>query len=305
MLICHFAHGQQLPIFTQYSEYLGVISPGFIQHDQSDESYKNSVGLAYRDQWTQLPNRPKTIAARFETRTTNKRGGAKLNIGGYYVNDRIGVFSNSDLKLRIATSFKLRDNRNGESGFSAGANVGYGQYRVDLSRIPYASEDPILFEENTSIFSFDAGIGVAFYNRFRNDDFLQVAFSVPQFTDQDQIYQNEEKEFGVNRIPHYYLVADFTKRLEKERYITFTGWVKRVKNIPTFVDFMTRYHFVSHMWIGAGFNSAGILHSEMGLSYLKSDERKFNFSYSFNPTFRSHSVVFGNIHELTFSYLYN
>jgi len=296
---------QQLPIFTQYNEYLGIISPAFLQHEATGDNFRHSVGLAYRDQWTQLPNRPKTVAARFETKTQDRRGGTKLNLGAYYIHDQIGVFTNSDLKLRIATSFKLRENRRGATGFSAGINVGIGQYRVDLSKIPYAGEDPILFQENTVLFRPDAGIGLAFYNRFRNDDFLQIAVSIPQFLDLTSVYQNEEKEFVVNRVPHFYVVGNYIKVLKKDKHISFSSWVKRVKNIPTYADLMVRYKFVSHMWIGAGFNSAGILHSEMGLSYDMTGDRKADLSYSFNPTFKTHSVIFGNIHELTLSYLFN
>lgn len=306
VLLSKLASGQQLPIFTQYSEYIGVISPAYVHHEVTGD-YKTSIGLAYRDQWTQLPSRPKTIAARYEVKGKERRSGTQLNFGTYYIHDQIGVFSTSDFKARIATSFKIKDDKNGEAGFAAGITVGLVQYRVDLTKIAYAGEDPILFQENTSILAPDAGIGISFYNEFKNKDYFQVAISIPQFLSLDQVYEKNTKEFAIKRIPHFYVVSSYIKALDKKKksFLSFTGWVKRVENVPIYVDFMARYRFAMNMWLGAGYNNAGILHTEVGFAHILSGDQQFNVGYSFNPTFRGHGHIFGNIHELTFTYLYN
>ena len=293
--------GQQLPIFTQYAEYKGLIDPSFIPYEMYQEDFKVSTGAAYRDQWTQLPDRPKTAAIRYEG-ITNKKKGVNLIYGGYFLHDDIGIFETNEIKGRIASTITLRRGRYTKTLLTAGVNLGVGIYQVNLAHSPFIEEDPLLFRANSTQIAPDAGLGISLYNTFQNDDYLQIGFSIPQIINFNQVHSSKTKDFDIRRVPHYYLSTSYYKLLKESNHIEFSAWVRKLNNIPINYDVVIRYKFDSRMWVGAGLNSSGIIHTEIGLNFDVQDQNRVKIGYSFNPTFRAHGAVFGNIHELNFSY---
>ena len=298
------SHAQQLPIFTQYSEYGGLINASYIAFSNYHLEQRRSVGISYRDQWVQLPSRPRTLAVRYDAGDLDGRG-MNLIYGGYLLHDEIGVFTTTELKGRIAGFFKLSDRRNKISGFAAGINFGIGQYRTNLSEFAYIDLDPILFRGNATVLYPDVGAGLSYLNEFQNDDYLQIGISIPQIFSLNHTYKQNREQFDVQRVPHFYLTAAYYKILTDNTYLEFSGWAKRVKNIPMNYDFVLRYRFAHNMWLGAGANTSGIIHTEAGFIFKVQDYNEVKVGYSFNPTFYSHSVIFGNIHELNISYAFD
>ena len=293
--------GQQLPIFTQYSEYKGLIDPSFIPYEFYEEDFKVATGVAYRDQWVQIPDRPKTAAIRYEG-ITDKKNGVHLVYGGYFLHDDIGVFESNEIKGRIASTITLRKGRYTKTLLTAGVNLGIGIYQVNLANTPFLEDDPILFSANSTQIAPDAGLGISLYNSFQNDDYIQVGFSVPQVINLDHIHSSDTKDFDIRRVPHYYLSTSYYKILKDQNHIELSAWIKKLKNVPINYDIVVRYKFDSRMWVGIGMNNGGIIHTEIGLNFTLKDENRVKVGYSFNPTFSSHGAVFGNIHELNFSY---
>ena len=293
--------GQQLPIFTQYSEYKGLIDPSFIPYEFYEEDFKVATGVAYRDQWVQIPDRPKTAAIRYEG-ITDKKNGVHLVYGGYFLHDDIGVFESNEIKGRIASTITLRKGRYTKTLLTAGVNLGIGIYQVNLANTPFLEDDPILFSANSTQIAPDAGLGISLYNSFQNDDYIQVGFSVPQVINLDHIHSSDTKDFDIRRVPHYYLSTSYYKILKDQNHIELSAWIKKLKNVPINYDIVVRYKFDSRMWVGIGMNNGGIIHTEIGLNFALRDENRVKVGYSFNPTFSSHGAVFGNIHELNFSY---
>lgn len=300
-LCCSKAIAQQLPLFTQYSEYGGIINASHLPFQIYHAKKKSLYGAAYRDQWTKLPDRPRTMAIRYESATTYKRG-VNLIYGGYILKDRIGVFQTTEIKARMGGFFRTTSSRYKTGGIAIGLNFGAGQYRVDLANLAYAEVDPILFKENSSIIYPDIGIGISYVAQFENEDYLQLGLSVPQIFGLDHTYTNDRKEFDIKRVAHYYLTGSYYKILTNGTYIEFSGWVKRVKNLDLNYDFLFRYQFSEHMWLGVGANSSAIMHTEIGTIIQYGSSGEFRLGYSYNPTFYSHSVIFGNIHEVSLSF---
>jgi len=301
IICCTGIYSQQLPIFTQYSEYGGLINPSYIPFSQYHTEHKTALGAAYRDQWTQLPDRPRTLAVRFESSTNYSRG-VNLIYGGYILKDQIGVFQTTEVQARVGGFFRTTNERNKKSGISIGLNFGAGQYRADLADLAYVDLDPILFKENAAVIYPDVGVGVSFLNEFDNNDYLQLGLSVPQMFGLDHTYTNERKEFDIRRVPHYYLTSSYYKILSDDTYLEFSGWAKYVKELGINYDLLIRYKFSENMWIGFGGNSSYIIHTEAGAIIQYGSDSEVRIGYSYNPTFYSHSVIFGNIHELSLAY---
>lgn len=294
---------QQLPIFTQYSEYGGLINPSYIHFDNYHLDYDVSAGVSYRDQWSQIPDRPRTFIARYEKSNT-KQSGANINFGGYLMNDKIGAFSTTELRTRVAVFFRTKDVRKQRlGGFSLGLNVGISQYTVDLRDLPSIDIDPLLFNGRSAVFTPDLGVGLSYINEFANSDYLQIGLSVPQVFSLDPTFRNESQRFEIQKVPHFYVTGSYYKMLKDEKYLEFSTWIKHVDNIPLNVDALVRYRFNKYLWLGAGANSAGIIHTEVGLLYTTESKEIFKLSYSFNPSFQTHTALLGNIHELNITYL--
>lgn len=294
------AKGQQLSLFSQYSEYGDLINPSEVPFDFINDKLNTNAGALYRDQWTTLPDRPKTIALRGSTILEKDRG-VSLILGGHLINDKVGVFNTTLAYGRIAGLIQTK--KNGlRQGFSGGLNLGLGQYNLDLTKINGSEKDPILFNENTSRIYPDLGIGVTYFKEFSHNGLLKLGVSAPQIFKLSHSYSNESKSFEIQKIPHYYFIGTYYYKLSEETYLQLSSWYRHTKNTPANFDIISRYKFSSLMWIGAGLNNSGIIHTEIGIILTTDSDSQAKLSYSFNPTFKEHSVVFGNIHELNLSY---
>ncbi len=289
------SYGQQLPTFTQQSEYAGLLNPAHIGFDTYHNNAKTNIAIAYRDQWVSIPDRPRTFVVKGEHYKPNSYG-VGLMMGGYLVHDEAGIFTNSELRGRIAGTVKLGKKLE-EGAFSIGMNTGIVQYRTNLTNFAYIENDPLLFQENASVIYPDVGVGVSFFKKI-NSSYLQLGFSVPQVFNLNTAFRNENKEFNITRNPHYYFTAQYYKLFNSGKYLEFSSWVKKVKYVPVNYDVMVRYRFAHNMWLGTGVNNSGIIHVEWGLSFLTADEKRYQINYSYNPTFNAQTIIFGATHEI-------
>ena len=295
--------GQQLPLFTQYSEYQGIINPAAVNYDYYHDGFGTSIGASYRDQWINAPDRPRTVALRAEQVYAPRRGMSFI-YGGYFIYDEVGVFKNTGLTGRIASMFRFAGNSLDEGAISIGLNLGAYRYQTDLEELRRATIDPVLFNDAANKFYPDVGVGVNFYKLLGNDDYIAFGLSVPQVFGLDLTFKNGDDEFDVRRIQHYYATGSYYKVLGDDRYLEISGWAKKVQNVPVNTDINFRYKFSSSMWLGIGYNTAGIIHTEAGVIFDSyQEDRRFKLAYAYNPTFTSYGVVFGGTHELNLSYL--
>lgn len=299
-----YISAQQLPLFTQYSEYQGIINPAAVNYDYFNDGFGTSFGVSYRDQWIAAPDRPRTIALRGEQIYAPRRGMSFI-YGGYVLHDQVGVFKNTGVTGRIAAMFRFAGSSLDEGAFSIGLNTGFYRYQTDLTEFRRASTDPVLFGENANKFFPDVGLGVNLYKLLSNDDYVAVGISIPQVFGLDLTFKNEAQEFDVTRVQHLYMTGSYYKVLADDRYLEISGWAKKVKNVPFNIDVNLRYKFTDIMWLGVGYNNAAIIHTEVGLILNSFDEdRRFKIAYAYNPTFTSYGVVFGATHELNLSYAF-
>ena len=197
----------------------------------------------------------------------------------------------------------MRDEGRANTEFTSGLSLGAGRYQVNLSDKAYIDGDPILFRADPVGISPDLGVGVSVINRFKNNDVATLGFSAPQILGQEPEFSDGNKVFDVKRVPHFFGTFSYFWDLGDDNYLEFSSWVRKVKTLDLNYDFNVRYKFDDRMWIGAGLSSSGIIHTEIGMYFHHINGNTVKGGYSFNPTFATHSVIFGNIHELTLSYL--
>ncbi len=303
---------QQLPLFTQYSEYQGVINPASINYDYFQDGFEIALGTSVREQWNGIPTSPKTQLMRGEYfyETRNK---FSLLSGGYLINDKVGHVSTTGIYGRIASVLRLDDGWGASvsnGGLSVGLLGGLVQYRIDTEKLRTIdqSEDPRL-AGGINLIRPDFGLGVSFYKRIgrgRWYDYFFAGISIPQILGPNIEFTSVDgNQFKIDRVAHYYGSLSYYYTLGEDTHIEFSSWLRWVKNVPLSFDFVFKYRFSQWMWVGAGLNSARHFHAEFGLSFdeVMASNNRVKLAFSYNPLGPDFTAQFGNTFEINLSYM--
>ena len=162
LLACSFVlpvFGQQLPLFNQHREHIGLINPAALSSDYL--LYENPLTFAgsYRVQWSQFENAPRTQTIQ-GTHVWSDGDAFGLMTGGSIMNDQTGPTGFTGLYGRIAGV--LSDDLY-YGGISAGLTFGMVQYRVDGTEIRLREQGDLLADQDYSQWYPDVGLGIYYY----------------------------------------------------------------------------------------------------------------------------------------------
>lgn len=294
---------QQLPLFTQYRENLGLINPASVNSDFFTNQKNLSFGASYRIQWTSLKNAPQTQTLRAEYLTT----GNSLNLltGGYIINDKTGPTGFSGLYGRIGGVLS-EDPQYG--GISAGLNLGVVQYRVNAGELHLRDANDVLGTENQSKIYPDAGLGVFAWQQLSggsfDNDYVYGGVSVPQLFGLDLAFKDDKGEFHTKRVQHFYAQAGFYHFLSDESFIEPSLWIKYVPNAPLNIDLNIRYQLSDSFWFGAGVSSQANIHAEAGVLIGSSMgyDNDLRIGYGFDYSISSFGPSAGSTHEINITF---
>lgn len=289
---------QQLSLFTKYRENATIINPAAVESDYliSEGDYNLSVGANYRRQWVGLENAPETQTLRFSY-VNNNLSGATWHAGAYVVNDQTGPTGYTGFYGRVGTII----GRNPEyAGISIGLTAGYVGYRVRSSDLMVRDPgDPLTGVDQTQSHP-DIGFGVFAYNYVGNDHMLYGGVSVPQLLGMDITYTNDDNEFDIQRLRHYYGSAGWYWFTGSASWLEVSTWIKYVEGAPLNADVNVRYQLPSAPYIGLGLSTAGNFHFEAGINVGQSYNADANFriGYGYDYSFSSFGPSAGGTHEL-------
>lgn len=156
-------NGQQIPVYSAYffSKYL--VNPAFAGIDNEYRAF----GF-YRTQWGSLPGRPVTGGATAEASVWNDR----IGIGGFVMNDQIGIFNRVNAALTYAQKIKFAQYHQ----ISIGVQGGIFTNRIDFANATTSDlNDPGLAEFKPIKTVFDMSMGISY--KWKE---LLVGFSVHQ-----------------------------------------------------------------------------------------------------------------------------
>lgn len=297
--------GQQLPLFTQYSENRGLINPASIHPDYFLKDYNANIGITHRSQWNEIPNHPETSAIRAEILTD--AGGSSMLLGAYVLQDKAGPISQTGVYGRF--NFINTSYYNDKNGFAVGLLGGLVQYRVKgAQQLADDPGDPALIAAEQSTLSPDVGLGASFFQELKNRDVIYVGASIPQIFNFNLSYRDENGQFDISRIRHYYGTLSYYKFLGEVSHLELSGWVRYLPNVPINYDGNLRYRMSDLMYIGVGWSSAGLGHFEAGF-YLGESiglyDNQIKIGYSYDPAFNQFGFSFGNTHEFSLSYSFD
>jgi type IX secretion system PorP/SprF family membrane protein len=297
---------QQLPLFTQYREYHSVLNPATISSDYITDQYTAAFGASVRTQWVAIDRNPKTQILRGEYFIPSG-GNFHLITGGYLMNDQTGATGFTGAYGRVAV---LASADPSYSGVAMGLSIGATQFRLSTDNIIFAQGAEGI--QNYRQIYPDLSIGIFGYGSLSDkgnggDNILYGGVSVPQLLGLNLNFRSEQnKEFSVQRIAHYYALVGYYKYIGENSLIEPSAWLRYVKGAPIGVDFNLRGQLSSTIWLGAGFSTTRVLHTEIGFlmgENLGLDNFRVKIGYGFDHAFNTVAPYFGTTHEVNLSIL--
>jgi len=302
----HFLPAQQLSLFTQYRENLGILNPAAIAADYLLYESNVTFGASYRAQWTAFPSNPTTQTIH-GVYLNPKRYAFNMFAGGFLVNDQTGPTGLTGLYGR-AGGVITGDPYYG--GISLGISVGLVQFRLKTSEIRFRDPDDVVAMGGDQAQLYpDVGAGVFAYKRIEGgalaDDVIFGGVSVPQVMGLDLTFRNATGDYSTERVRHFYGVLGFYKFLEEYSFLEPSLWVKYAPNTPVNVDFNLRYQTAYNFWIGTGMSTAKNFHMEGGLLLGEAGfGNLLRIGYAFDYSFSDFGPFTGGTHEVNLAYTF-
>lgn len=298
-------NAQQLSLFTQYRENATIINPAAMESDFLAFGQNMTLGANYRSQWNGISGNPRTQAVRFSF--MGDGSGASLLAGGYLMNDQTGPTGFTGVYARVGAVISGDPEY---SGIAVALSGGMVQYRVNSDEFNLRDPNDVLgMNSQTEIFP-DVGAGIYFYQMLSgamDGDMFYAGLSVPQVAGIDLTFKNDNGEFAVQRIQHFYGMAGLYHFFRNDGFLEPSLWVKYVDGAPLNADLNLRYQTPNALWIGTGISSAGNFHFEAGFN-LGENVGLYNnikIGYGYDYSFSSFGPTVGDTHELQISYSFD
>ena len=262
---------QQLPLFTQYREYAGVINPASVPSDYIWYEKNLSFGASYRKQWVTDKDGPATQVLRGDYVWDRGRSSVWPIFGGYLINDKAGRMGMTGAYARAAMLFTDEVT---ERGFSVGLNAGVVRYGLDLSNARLRNPDDIaVYDVQNSLFP-DVGLGVYGYTTLGNGHQLFGGASIPQvmglnvqFRNDDPNLPDGKRNLSIQRVQHYFANVGYRIPLAEDfTFLEFSTWGRMILPLGPQFDFNMRCQLEESFFFGTGFSTNGNAHLEFGLS---------------------------------------
>lgn len=296
---------QQLSLFTQYRENATIINPAAVESDFLAYGQNMTLGANYRSQWNGISGNPRTQALRFSF--IGDGSGASLLGGGYLMNDQTGPTGFTGVYARIGAVISGDPEY---SGLAIALSGGVVQYRVNADEFNLRDPNDVLgMNSQTELFP-DVGAGIYFYQMLSgamDGDMFYAGVSVPQVAGIDLTFQNDDGEFAVQRIQHFYGMLGLYHFFRNDGFLEPSLWIKYVDGAPINADLNLRYQTPNSIWIGTGISSAGNFHFEAGFN-LGENVGLYNnvkIGYGYDYSFSSFGPAVGDTHELQISYSFD
>ena len=303
------AYAQQLPLFTQYRENLGIINPAAVNSDFLLYNQPTSFGISYRKQWADLDASPTTQIIRGEYFNAYSGNNAQPIYGGYLMNDQTGPLGMTGLYGKIAV---VISNDPEEYGFSAGLSAGAVMHHLDPSKVRVRDINDINISNQVNQIVPDVGMGVYAWQKFGgrgffDGDIIAGGLSIPQVLGLNTTFKDTDGKFLVKRVQHFYGQASLIHKFGDEgKFIEPSMWIKYAPNAPLNVDFNLRYQLIPSFWIGAGSSTGGNFHAETGFNIGENAGLNGNLKigYGYDYSFSKAGPFFGSTHEFNVSYAF-
>ena len=224
---------QQDPLYTQYTDNLLVVNPGF-----AGSKNIGNVLVVARTQWVSFDGAPATRSFSYNTPVEKKNVG----IGFSLLSDKIGPMKQTGFYADYSYFLNISENLRLGMGIKAGVSF----YRANLTDLITITPDPIF--DNDIYENFLPNIGIGF---FLSSDKTYVGLSAPRLIENKITRENVSTEYVNKQQIHLYFVAGNRFDLNENFQLKTSGMMKWVKSAPISLDINALFGFKDKFWLGA------------------------------------------------------
>jgi type IX secretion system PorP/SprF family membrane protein len=280
VLLFSAVHSQQIPLFTTYFFNKYLINPAFTGIDNEFRGF----GI-YRSQWANIPGRPVTGGPTAEASFWHDR----IGVGGYVMNDQIGIFHTVNAALSYAQKFQFAKDHQ----ISIGIQGGILTNRIDFASATVADlSDPGLAQQRPLKTVFDMSAGISY--KWKT---LLVGFSVPNIIQPLASYAASGSEASYQYIRHYTAFGQYKFVLLKGKFnITPQLFMRKAPATGVQFDAMCVLDYNNIVFLGGGYRNAYGVVGMAGVNIFN----MFTIAYAYDYTTQSAiSGQVGATHEIT------
>jgi len=297
-LICNWAFGQQLPLYSQYLYNKFLINPAVAGSD----GY-TSVSLTAREQWVGYFGAPRTFSFSLQSRILKKsfilkqtgvkraiyrpKSDGKVGLGGYVFSDKNGLIQRTGFQFSYAYHLWLANSTQLSLGLSV---TGY-QYKINEKEINFEDPNEPWLNNNLrrGMFVPDMSFGAYLLNAK-----YSVGFSADQLLEASaKIADPAYKNFKMSR--QYYMFGSYDFSSGTYNIIQPSFLLLMSGQFKPQADLGATYIFNTDFWTGLSYRTSGALIATVGVKY-----QNIFIGYAFDFTFQEIQRVTYGTHEITF-----
>lgn len=283
------ANAQQLPIFSQNQDGNYYTNASMLSEDFRKNDLPTTIGVSYRHQWVKLEDAPRTIMANFNHFNEDYN----IFFGANIIQDQTGPTSFTGVSF--SSGYAVEFTR--EWQLAVALTVGVAQYRIKGAELNFLEEGDIA-QANSSKIAPDLGMSATLYY----DKKYFVGISVPQILGFKLDYSDNNNDFELQRIRHYYANGGALFEFQ-DGWLEAAGFARFIPNIPVNYGANVRFEFQQLFWVGVGGSSAKSGTMEGGLIFnLGNQYSTARLGYAFTNFFASYSPNFGTVHDIKVSF---
>jgi type IX secretion system PorP/SprF family membrane protein len=291
---------QQLPLFTQYRENATLINPAAMESDFLSAAQNMTFGVSIRSQWSGISGGPKTKVLR-GSYVNSQSSGAAFMAGGHIISDVTGPTGVTGIYGRAGAVISGDPEY---SGISLALSGGLVQYKIDANEIRVRDQDDAIATQSYSQLHPDVGFGVYAYQTLGQGNMIYGGISVPQILGLDLAFTDENGDFSVKRVQHFYGHVGLYKFFrDGENFIEPSVWFKYAPNAPMNADFNLRVQLPGSLWVGSGASTAKNFHLDLGFNLGDNVgfDNLLKIGYGYDYSFSAFGPFVGSTHELNLS----
>jgi type IX secretion system PorP/SprF family membrane protein len=222
---------QQLPQYTQYVFNTLSINPAYA----GTKGTINTNAL-HRVQWSGINGAPTTQSFLVDAPLSGEMG-----VGGYIINDRIGLQQRTELKG--VYSYKLKTGENSILSFGVAAGAKFASF--DFSRMETDEPETEMISRNQRRVNPSASAGAFFYTpRFYAG--LSLLEVIPEVFDNNIPFRS---------VPHYFFTTGYVFDLVENIKLKPSLLVKDDLKGPMSLDLNLFFLFYDRVWIGSSYRT--------------------------------------------------
>ncbi|MBT8325386.1 MAG: type IX secretion system membrane protein PorP/SprF [Winogradskyella sp.] len=225
-------HGQQDPQYTQYMYNMSVINPAYAGSKEN-----LSLGLLYRNQWTNIEGGPRT-----GTFFGHLPVGEKIGLGTSIIADEIGPVKETNVYADVSYTLNLGGDHRLAFGLKAGATF----HDIGLTGIDLVDPNDPFFSQDVNEVTPNIGAGFFYYT---NKYYLAV--SVPNLLNSVHLDANGFK-IG-SETSHYFFTGGYVFEVSTNTKLKPSFLVKSAFDAPTSFDVNLNALFYDKFEIGASY----------------------------------------------------